>query len=1352
MADLASLVIGLRADVATLQSDLGKANSLVKRSADDFSKSYTGAFASMESAAKSFAIGLASSIGVGTFIALGKAAIDTADNFNKMSQKIGIGVESLSALASQAKLSDVSLDALQGGLAKLARNAADAAAGGKEQAAAFQAMGLSVKDATGNLKPMDTLLGEVAGKFAGYKDSAEKTALAQKLFGKSGADLIVILNDLGARGFAEVTRAAKEYNQVIGGEQAAQSEQFNDNLTRLQMSVSGFANAVLREALPALVDLTNDMADAAKTSDGYHDSAKAVADVVVEAAAVLRDLGTVFAQMPSDIKASADAFDHFAESVSGSNSQLSSLLEMLPKVKKDTSQGLFNFGDPGGKEADAFLAWLNTPTLGSKLADKMAIATLTPQLEEFNGVLKITVPNVEEASKGFGEAAAHVAQFGKEADKATAPVVKHADAVGKAAKQNLVLKAAFDDLQKSLKQISDAFNRVNSLNDSYADQIADIAARMSGADDAQIQYEKNLRDIADAQTELQKSGLTAAEAISTTSQATANAQQLMQDTRGWEAQQEAMKQYQDQLQKTQDMWGDFADAVFDAVTQSGNFLKNLLNNLKSIVSQMLKEWFRTRVIGAFTGGGGGGGWMQMAGAAVGAMGGGGGMGYQDATSGNLNMSSAYGTAQGGISLFNAGKTFFGGFESAFSSSSMASSNMFGTYTPDYGAGTYAPSALGYGVAAAGGIYAGYNRYQQSQGGAAGIAGAAAYGYGTYAATIGVSAAMTGGIAAGVAAIPVVGWIAIAAMLIDKFSGGKLFGTKGEVKSGVSTLSVDAAGANYSTFLALKGQDALFGGADWSTENIAQTPEEQKAAQEFYESMVQTMGQYAEQFGVKAGDLVSAKFGQQFDKHGNPTGVTSATIAGYEYSNLKPEEFQAAYLAANQLEVLSQFDAKLKDTVEQFRDSADQLVSIANGLSVAQGYFQAGGAFLATQDQTLSGVVELAERMQMAGEAIGDTINRLIQAQAQYDQFVGQFKPAVNFVDDFEAALSGIRTQLLANIKTANDLARAAGAAGASEKDLANITQAAANQMAAAVQALEQSAQALAFSMGLSNVGTTDQIGAEIARLQEKAGAGTVAVNGFGDAMSNAAQRATEAMDLLLGNLSPLNDQAKLQAALGGLRAGTVSESQVLEIGRRLYATSQAYTDLFNMVTHMGSGLQQAAGGGGGGIGTGTGGGLSGAERERLNDLLKQQTELQAAADLQNANTLAQQIAEIAAAKGEDIDAVLESLHIDRQALEARLGLSDEALDKLIADIQARQDDNKENTLSIVDVLNKILLQLGGTPDAAPTGGTPGTPSDFGSGRPIGHGGGRPTETAEIVDAIGRGFDRLAALGGRSSRR
>jgi hypothetical protein len=172
--------------------------------------------------------------------------------------------------------------------------------------------------------------------------------------------------------------------------------------------------------------------------------------------------------------------------------------------------------------------------------------------------------------------------------------------------------------------------------------------------------------------------------------------------------------------------------------------------------------------------------------------------------------------------------------------------------------------------------------------------------------------------------------------------------------------------------------------------------------------------------------------------------------------------------------------------------------------------------------------------------------------------------------------------------------------------------------------------------------------------------------------------------------------------LQGLRAGTASAEQVLEIGRRLYASSQAYTDLFNMVQSLSRG--GAIGGGSSGAIRGvSGGGLTGEERKRLSDLLKEQDQLQAAAQLQQYQTLAQQIAEIASAKGEDWQEVLKEMGINIADFEKGLGLNDEQTQKYIDSIQTQTDSNGENTRSIVDAINAmsdaVVRALGGTPDA-----------------------------------------------------
>jgi hypothetical protein len=58
--------------------------------------------------------GLGVSLTLGAFAALVKGAIDSADELNKLSQKIGISVEALSTLQFAAQLSDVGLECWAG--------------------------------------------------------------------------------------------------------------------------------------------------------------------------------------------------------------------------------------------------------------------------------------------------------------------------------------------------------------------------------------------------------------------------------------------------------------------------------------------------------------------------------------------------------------------------------------------------------------------------------------------------------------------------------------------------------------------------------------------------------------------------------------------------------------------------------------------------------------------------------------------------------------------------------------------------------------------------------------------------------------------------------------------------------------------------------------------------------------------------------------------------------------------------------------------------------------------------------------------------------------------------------------
>ena len=212
------------------------------------------------------AVGVATAAAATALGVMVKQSIDAMDNMTKLAQSTGVAVEELSALAYAADLSGVSEDALGTSLVKLTKNMSDAAQGTGEAQKAFDALGISVKNADGTLKGADDVLGEVAGKFAQYRDGAEKTALAVALFGRSGADLIPLLNS-GAEGLAEMTAEAQELGLTFDQQTGKAAEAFNDNLTRLNAVKKGLVNRITAELLPSLLNLSERFVGSAKSAE-----------------------------------------------------------------------------------------------------------------------------------------------------------------------------------------------------------------------------------------------------------------------------------------------------------------------------------------------------------------------------------------------------------------------------------------------------------------------------------------------------------------------------------------------------------------------------------------------------------------------------------------------------------------------------------------------------------------------------------------------------------------------------------------------------------------------------------------------------------------------------------------------------------------------------------------------------------------------------------------------------------------------------------------------------------------------------------------------------------------------------
>lgn len=308
MADLAKLVVKLEAQSAQLTAELNKAKRQLTRFDAD-----------IEKVAKKIGTGLGiaiSATATGLAVML-KNSIDAADELSKMAQKVGIATDQLSKLNYAAKLADVETEALGAALAKLSKAAVDPT---KDQVAAFQGLGVSLKDAQGNLKSTDVLLSDLADAFARFADGPEKTAAAMAILGKSGAQLIPLLNG-GSKAIKEAGDQLERFGGVVTPEAGRAAEKFNDDLTALKTAAGGVANAVAMNLIGSLGDLSGKLVSTAENGDrlkivseGITEAVQTMAigivvagEAIVGIAKAVRAVGGSFESVYADIKFAAEA-------------------------------------------------------------------------------------------------------------------------------------------------------------------------------------------------------------------------------------------------------------------------------------------------------------------------------------------------------------------------------------------------------------------------------------------------------------------------------------------------------------------------------------------------------------------------------------------------------------------------------------------------------------------------------------------------------------------------------------------------------------------------------------------------------------------------------------------------------------------------------------------------------------------------------------------------------------------------------------------------------------------------------------------------------------------------------------
>lgn len=190
---------------------------------------------------------------------LAKNTAASGDQFDKLSQKSGISAKTLSQWSHAANMSGVSTEQFGANILKLNQQMAAAAQGNKAAQLAFKRAGVSIRDSAGKMKTADQVLLEMSKTFKKMPEGIYKSDLAMAVFGKSGADMIPLLQG-GSDAIQDLIKQSDELGMTFSNDEAKASAEFCDSLDVLKKSAKGLVNTIGKQLIPVITPLLQSMA------------------------------------------------------------------------------------------------------------------------------------------------------------------------------------------------------------------------------------------------------------------------------------------------------------------------------------------------------------------------------------------------------------------------------------------------------------------------------------------------------------------------------------------------------------------------------------------------------------------------------------------------------------------------------------------------------------------------------------------------------------------------------------------------------------------------------------------------------------------------------------------------------------------------------------------------------------------------------------------------------------------------------------------------------------------------------------------------------------------------------------
>ena len=213
-------------------------------------------------------------------------AINTGDEIDKMSQKLGLSSDAYQKWSLAAEMAGTDAATLQTGIRQLTTFTEKLSKGQGDALLSLQSLGVGYEDFMS--MSFDDQLKTIVDAMQGVEDQTEKTRLAQELFGSRAYQELLPLLNQEKGSIDELFQSFEDGGLIMDEQMIKKSAELNDQLTILKSTAKTTANMFALEFATGVSDVTQGLQALLQNSEGATDQISegllAVTDKFVEKA------------------------------------------------------------------------------------------------------------------------------------------------------------------------------------------------------------------------------------------------------------------------------------------------------------------------------------------------------------------------------------------------------------------------------------------------------------------------------------------------------------------------------------------------------------------------------------------------------------------------------------------------------------------------------------------------------------------------------------------------------------------------------------------------------------------------------------------------------------------------------------------------------------------------------------------------------------------------------------------------------------------------------------------------------------------------------------------------------------